>query len=466
MGQLGAARSRPGASLFAWLVLTSSVLPLALAPPASAGGRRPGRPSIVLIVVDDLGYGDLGAYGNREVATPHIDSLAREGLRFTDFHANASTCSPTRAALLTGRYPQRAGIETALLLGRDDDRGLAPRERTLAEVLARAGYDTALFGKWHLGFEARFHPLRQGFRRFRGSLAGGIDYHTHLDREGSLDWWHDRRRVEEEGYATDLTTEHAVRFLERPRKRPFFLFVSYHAVHKPFQTREEAREPRPLAGKRAHYREMIATVDEGVGRILAVLEERGLHERTLVFLTSDNGGVFAVARHEPFRGSKGSLREAGHRVPTIARWPGRIPAGQVTDTTAMTMDLFPTFTALARRKLRRSRRIDGEDLRSILLGEGELRPRTLFWRQGSDHAVRRGPWKLLFEKQRLFLFDLENDPGERTNLAEAHPDLVLELQARFAAWERNVDRPSPRWWLAHSRAGVHPQAPLAAYPPR
>ncbi len=432
-------RARPaacGVSLGAALLLLVAGLP------ASADRKRPARPNFLLIVIDELGYGDLGVYGNAEVDTPQIDALAREGLRFTDFHANASTCSPTRAALLTGRYPQRVGIETALLFGRDDDRGLDPGERTLAELLAREGYETALFGKWHLGFEARFHPLKHGFTRFRGSLAGGIDYHQHVDRNGNPDWWHGDRQVEEEGYATDLTTEHAVRFLEtRRRKKPFFLFVSYHAVHKPFQTRGNAREPRTLKGKRAHYREMIETVDEGVGRILAALEVRDLKERTLVFLTSDNGGVYLIARHEPLNGQKGKLREAGHRVPALARWPGRIPAGGVTPATATTMDLPPTLAARARATPRAYRRLDGQDLSPVLLDRGGLRPRTLFWRQGPEHAVRRGPWKLLFEKGRLFLFDLDEDPGERTNLAKAHPDLVLELQAEFAAWERDVDAP-------------------------
>jgi arylsulfatase A-like enzyme len=428
---------------------------------ACAADEAPLKPNIVLILLDDLGYGDLGAYGNDEAPTPQIDALARQGLRFSDFHSNASVCSPTRASLLTGRYPQRLGIEGTLKLAENRRGGLSLREVTLPEVLGPAGYATAIFGKWHLGYTLSFHPLRQGFGTFRGFLAGGIDYHSHVNRAGEVDWWHDEGREPEPGYTTDLLTDYTILFIEQHRERPFFVYLSYQAVHYPLQTRDDA--PYRVAGRsywrtrreggggqpRVAYREMLRALDEGVGRIVATLHRLGLGRRTLVFLTSDNGGDREVARHGPLRGFKATLFEGGHRVPAIAWWPGRIPAGSVASQTAMTMDLFPTVAGLAGATLPDGLRIDGVDLGPLLLEGRELPERTLFWRFAGGYAVRRGGWKLIVTQRYRGLFDLAVDPGEGRNLAGSHSDRVARLAAEFARWEDDV-LDGVEWVRGHS----------------
>jgi arylsulfatase A-like enzyme len=450
-GRRGLARS---------LLLVSAAGAAFVSSPARAGAERP---SFVLILADDLGYGDLGSYGSPLNRTPHIDRLATEGLRFTDFHSNGPMCTPTRAALLTGRYQQRFGprFEGALSGRTDRDRGLPLEAVTIAEALQEAGYATGMYGKWHLGYQAPFLPPRQGFDEFRGLVSGDGDHHTHVDRSGNRDWWHDDAIEMEEGYTAELITRHSSAFIERHRDEPFFLFVSHLAIHFPWQGPDDP--PHRVAGRdywddkwgvipdednvAPHVKAMVEALDESVGAIVATLRRLDLDRQTLVFFTSDNGGYIHYAHrfhnissNGPLRGQKTDVFEGGHRVPAIAWWPGRIRPG-VSDQTVATFDLFPTLLSMAGVESSSGRdRLDGVDLSSLLL-EGERLPaRTLFWRIRQDRAVRQGPWKLVsVGGEAPMLFDLARDLGEERDVAGQHPDVVEALQAAAVEWAKDVD---------------------------
>ena len=426
------------------------------------------KPNIVIILADDLGYGDVGCYGNPVNKTPHIDALAAEGLRFTDFHANGAVCSPTRAALLTGRYQQRMGIEGTLGEG---DMGLggpqARNEITMSMYFREMGYRTGIMGKWHLGYGLKQSPIHFGFDEFRGMLHGAVDYHSHVNTFGRFDWWHNEKLSKERGYVTDLITDHSLRFIEAHRDKPFFLFVSHGAIHFPWQTprdkahREEGKRYRDVSGPLNRLgphppektgdvvRVMIEEVDKSVGRITAKLRELELDKQTLVFFASDNGGILdyrggytEISSNGPLRGAKGSVYEGGHRVPAIAWWPGKIKPGLTTHETAMTMDLMPTFFELANLALPAAsgpNALDGISLKSLLFVGEPLCQRTLFWKVGNSRAIRRGSWKLVKRGDGSSeLYDLETDVGERRNLAGSNPALVRELLTALSEWEIDI----------------------------
>jgi len=408
------------------------------------------KPNIILILADDLGYGDVGCYGSEIINTPHIDALAKGGMRFTDFHSNGPMCSPTRAAVLTGRYQQRCGIEGVLSVKSNRDTGMAPEEVTFAEVLNAAGYATACLGKWHLGYTVPFIPVNQGFDTFRGFMAGGSDYHSHINRSGQPDWWKDDKLVPEQGYTTDLLTDHAITSIEQNKDKPFCVYIPYQAVHFPFQGPNDKAD-RVVGGnywsnakygsrkdRKAAYKEMIESLDANVGRIVAAVKRLGLERKTLIFFTSDNGAYKWVGSNLPCRGQKTDLWEGGHRVPAIAYWPGKIKAGTVTSETTMTMDLFPTMTAMAGAKLPRGLKLDGTSLLPLLLEGKKLPERTLFWRFRKEHAVRKGPWKLLVRGENQYLFNLDDDIGEKNDLASVKPEIFKALQAEYLAWEKDV----------------------------
>ena len=418
-------------------------------------------PNLVLILADDLGYGDLGCYGHPANRTPHLDRLAREGMRFTDFHSNGPMCSPTRAALLTGQYQQRFGriFEGPLSAKEHAHTGLPLDVVTMPETLQAAGYTAGMFGKWHLGYELPYLPTRHGFDEFCGLLTGDGDHHSHISRSGGKDWWHDERIEMESGYSVDLITEHSIDFITRHRHRPFFLYVAHLAIHFPWQGPDETGHriegqsywnlsklgPHAEGQVGPVVRQMVEAVDSSVGRIIATLKQLGLNDNTFVFFASDNGGYLnyadrftgEISSNAPLRGQKGDVLEGGHRVPAIAWWPGRIEAGRVTHETTATMDLLPTYAELAGVAIPEG--VDGTTLVPLLTTDAAMPQRDLFWRKDELWAVRRGPWKLLGDGQNVQLFNLDDDIGESRDVSTKHPELVQDLLASLRAWERDVD---------------------------
>ncbi len=417
----------------------------------AAADTPPHRPNVVLIMADDLGQGSLGCYGSAEVKTPNIDRLAAGGLRCTDFHSSGTVCSPTRAALLTGRYPQRCEWvpdEQLSPVFREQRKqnpaqrwawGISPRELTIAKVLHQAGYQTALIGKWHLGYDFSFHPLNYGFDEFRGFMGGNVDYHTHVAGYGlkELDWWNGKNLANDSGYTTDLLTRYASEFITRNRNRPFFLYLAHAAPHDPWQGRNQGQKKSAAET----YREMIERLDDSVGTIVSTLSAHDLAKNTLVIFCSDNGGAAprGVPANGRLRGRKGGMHEGGHRVPFIASWPGVIGAGLEINDTVMTMDFFPTFVHLAGAKIPQEHEIDGQDLWPLLSGTDHLPQRTLHWLFGESWAVRHGAWKLMQEGD-LALFDLEHDPEEKNNLLSRYPDRVATFTHLHEEWIAKVGR--------------------------
>ncbi len=411
------------------------------------------KPNLVFLLADDLGYGDLGCYGCPDIPTPCLDRLAAEGLRFTDAYSSGSICSPTRAAFITGRYQQRIGLEWAVYYDVPEE-GLPPQETSLATVLHKAGYFTAMSGKWHLGY-GDWNPTRHGFDRSFGMLGGNVHYFAHYGRKGTPDLWLDEQPIERSGYITDLIAEQAERFIDEAGDRPFFLYVPFNAPHFPFQgPGDERRLVTPKkdwqTGDRATYAAMVQCLDAGVGRIVDAIDARGLAKNTLIVFTSDNGGD-VHSRNAPLAGGKGKLSEGGIRVPCIARWPGRLPTGQETTQAAITMDFSATFLALASATAPSKRPMDGVDLMPLLEGHATPQERTLFWRRALDpwrknvmpqRAVRQGSWKYVdYPDGKQELFDLTADVGETNDLSDARPQIASDLRQQLNDWEADVDPP-------------------------
>ncbi len=417
-----------------------------------------GKPDVVLILMDDLGYGDVGSYGGTDARTPNIDRLAREGVRLTDAYANGAVCTPTRAAFISGRYQQRVGLEWVLTgAPADRDLGLPATGTSLPGLLKTNGYATGLIGKWHLGFKREFGPNAHGFDEFYGFLGGAHDYYTGAG-DGESGLYEDTTLVEPHGYLTDEITRRAVGFVARHAAAPFFLEIAYNAVHWPFEPpdrpptdveRGARRQLRQMPddsvpATRQDYVRMLERADRGVGEILAALDRLGLARNTLVIFTNDNGGEW-LSRNAPLFHRKGTLWEGGIRVPLIFRWPGELPAGKTSAQVAITLDLTASILAATGSTLPDGYRPDGIDLLPILRGDTPLRDRNLFWRVNRPlrhmRAVRSGHWKLLVDGDQYLLFDLTSDVGERNDLAVQHPELVLRLKDLLTGWERDVGQP-------------------------
>ncbi|MEM1210715.1 MAG: sulfatase [Planctomycetota bacterium] len=421
------------------------------APPAQPAGDD--RPNIVIIMADDLGYADLSCYGNDRYQTPHLDAMAAGGMRFTDFHSNGSVCSPTRAALLTGRYQQRSGLSAVVKSSPKHwthNHGLQLSEFTIADAMKQAGYRTGLIGKWHLGYKPQYNPIHQGFDVFRGYISGNIDFHSHVDEANTLDWWNQDRIEDEPGYVTDLINKHAVHFVKANKDAPFFLYIAHQSPHYPYQGPNDAvlrtvdgmKKRAPEKQIPRAYREMMESMDRGVGELLRVLKEEGLAENTLVFFVSDNGPT----KH----GNKGSLRarkghvfEGGHRVPGIAYWPGRIEPGVESDALVMTFDLMPTAMALAGVETPDGLTLDGQDLLPLLEGRAQAEPRVVFWGQKARWAMRDGPWKFVRvtdnNKLREYLFHLGNDLSEANDLSADEPSRADQMREALDRWIEEVE---------------------------
>jgi arylsulfatase A len=418
----------------------------AAAPQQPAGPRTP---NVVLIMTDDMGYGDLSSYGAADIRTPRIDSIGRDGVRLTDFYANGVLCSPTRAGLITGRYQQRYVIEAAL--GGEGTRGLMVTGRSLPRLLKNHGYATGLVGKWHLGGTPEVSANAHGFDYFFGFLAGYVDFYTH-GRGATHDLWLNGEKVEREGYLTDLITDESIRFIERHAGEPFFLDVAYNAPHWPYQVPDQpsvaignARHlmpHEPDTSTRADYVAMMERVDQGVGGILDTLDRLGLADDTLVIFTNDNGGEW-LSNNRPLFHRKLTVWEGGIRVPTLIRWPGRIPPGQVSGQVGITMDLTASILAATGAPVPPNTRLEGIDLLPILEGRAPEVERTLFWRtvlyDQTQRAVRSGDWKLLVDGTHVMVFNLRDDIGERHDLANERQDIAQRLRPLLAAWEREVD---------------------------
>ena len=410
---------------------------------AGEASRRGKRPNFILIMADDLGYGDVGCYGSTKIRTPHIDALAARGMRFTDYHSNGAVCSPTRAALLTGRYQQRCGINGVVTAARHRHTGMSLDEVTFAEVLKQEDYVTGLFGKWHVGYSVEFNPIKQGFDEFVGFVSGNVDYQSHVDQEGYADWWQGEILEDEKGYSTDLITRYGEKFIAEHHEAPFCLYLAHEAPHYPYQGPGDGperlvgntkafkgRSDRPQA-----YKEMIEAMDAGIGRIVDKVRQTGIEEETLIFFCSDNGPAIHGSSGG-LRGKKGTLWEGGHRVPAIACWPGRIKPRSQSDQTIMGMDLLPTMAALAGAAV--PSKPDGVDVSGVMLKGQVLDERTLFWQHGKQKAVRQGRWKLVVDKNKTHLFDLAEDRAEQHDLAAEEEDILAKLIKRLETWQSQV----------------------------
>jgi arylsulfatase A len=419
-----------------FLQLSATTVAVMGRPLGSAPANR--KPNVVIILADDLGKADISLY-NGWVHTPSIDQMAREGVKFADFHTNSSVCSPTRAAFLTGRYQQRVGI-VDVIAGHLDTPGLEPTELTISRLMKQNGYRTAIFGKWHLGPELRHNPIHHGFDEFVGFLPGGADYHVHRN------WYNGLQRELVEGYGTHIITDRSVDFIKRNKDNPFFLYVSHQAVHNPYQTPADTPENRPETEpgtreyRRPKYKIMLEELDKGIGRVLDTIKELGLEENTFVFFFSDNGCVGMTPIERPYRGGKFSNYEGGHRVPAVAWWPGHIKAGWTSDALTVGMDLLPTIMDIVGIDIPTQRKLDGMSIKDHLLHQADIPERRVFfgYEPKLGTAMRDGYWKMLTRGDVVELYDLSKDIKETTNIADRYPERAREMKAAIEKWKLEV----------------------------
>jgi arylsulfatase A-like enzyme len=435
----------------ALLVVLAYAAPAAAQAPAAVQAA-PSRPNVILIITDDVGYGDIGSYGAPDIKTPFLDSLARNGTRLTDFYA-APNCSPTRAMLISGRYQQRSRIENPLgAPNTAQEQGLRATGRTLPQLLKNNGYRTALIGKWHLGYKPEFSPNAHGFDYFFGFKSGLIDYYQHTDSTGQHDLFENAEPTHVTGYSTDVFTDRSVKFIEENAKQPFFLEIAFNAAHWPFQVpdhpsvaADNGRFVQPQedpTNSRRDYAAIVERADQGVGKILATLERLGLTRNTLVIYTQDNGGEW-LSRNAPLFHRKNTVWEGGIRVPAIFQWPGRIPAGKTSAQVGIIMDLTATILAVTNSPVPADARLEGINLLPLLQPNAQRTDRTLFWRITTQarrqRAVRQGDWKLVLDGGVPMLYDVAKDVGERNDLAGQRTDIVRKLFPLIGQWEADVD---------------------------
>ena len=440
------------------------LLSLAFAALTEAKAAPASPPNIIMLLVDDMGYADVGCMGAKDIQTPNIDRIAAEGVRMTDFYANAPVCSPTRAAFITGRWQQRCGIEWAIGLTSEEEKrvndelvpvagrftmGLMPEDTFLVPLLKKQGYGTACYGKWHLGFKPEHNPVKHGFDEYWGIIGGQCDYYRYHYIDGMKQLYEKTEMTTAEGYITDLIHQRAVRYIREEGTSPFFIYVPYNAVHHPFQVPDDPTQfytaENKNDGTRAGYAKMMESIDKGVGDIFAALEAKGILDNTLIIFTSDNGGE-RFSDNGPLFNHKTTLWEGGVRVPCLLRWPdGGLPKGAVSNQPAITMDLTATILAAAGVPVPQS--MDGINLLPILKGEQPAVERTFGWRVDRSRrkmkALRHGDWKYVQDDLVEMLFNLRDDIGERHNLYYERLDKVKELKAKLAEWEADVDKVPP-----------------------
>jgi arylsulfatase A-like enzyme len=427
----------------------------ALASASKISYAQPRRPNILFILADDLGYGDLSCFGRPDYQTPNLDRLAAQGVRFINAYSASPVCTPTRCAFITGRYPARTrvGLEEPLtergdLGDKAKTLGLPPDHPTIASLLKQKGYQTALIGKWHLGYLPNFGPLQSGFDKFFGIMSGAADFFTHKDMRGDLDLYEDKVPVERIGYTTELLTARAVEYVSehRPPGQPFYLSLHYTAPHWPWEGPHDQAVSRALGrdydgftagGSLKTYAQMMKSLDDGIGEVLQALVRTKQASNTLVIFTSDNGGE-RFSYNWPFRGQKFSLFHGGIRVPAMVRWPGLTPAGRVSDQAVITMDWTATMLAAGGAQADPAYPLDGQDLSEVLRERRRSYERTFFWRNSDQDAVVKGRWKYLRDGEREYLFDLGTDEHEQADFRELNPTMFQRLRNEFKEWNSTV----------------------------
>jgi arylsulfatase A-like enzyme len=455
----------PAPSLFRPLVWLLAFLP-ALA--ASAIDRKP---NVIVIVSDDQGYPDLGIIGAKPILTPHLDQLAREGVRATNFYVTWPACTPSRGSILTGRFPQRNGLYDMVrndlvnyghkysaeeyAVSPEMTLGLDPKEKTIGDILRPAGYRNGAVGKWDMGQAKRYLPLQRGFDYFYGHGNNGIDYYTH-ERYGVHSMFRGNARTEADRgvYATDLFERESIRFIRESLDRPFFLYLCFNAPHgasnlsKPgVQAPPEYIAQYPQMDpkvKLTSYYAAVTAMDAAIGRVIETLREIGQDKNTLVIFQSDNGGS-GNGGNTPLRGQKSTMWEGGLRVPFIAWWPGRLPAGRVTDEFLTSLEILPTLAAISGARIPSNLKLDGFDMLPVLRGEKRSSRTEMFWERRSQRAARVGTWKWVEMGERgSGLFDLAKDLGETKDLAREKPDVLAMVRGKFEAWKKEMDASEPR----------------------
>lgn len=445
-----------------------------------AGLNAADKPNILVIFADDLGYGDIGIHGGKEVPTPNIDALANSGVRCTSGYVTAPYCSPSRAGMLTGRAQTRFGHEFNPHVGNEAELGLPLDQRTIADELRTAGYVTSLIGKWHQGFDQAHHPNSRGFDEFFGFLVGGHNYQQHPDADPEFGSAHSHNMIYRgdklqklEGFTTDLFTDEALSFMDRNQgQKPWFLYLAYNAVHTPLELSPKvaARVPTSVTDRdRRGYFGLLLGLDDALGRVISHLHETGMDKNTLIFFLSDNGGAgrkpylaYNTGLNTPLSGNKGQTLEGGIRVPYFVSWPGHLPAGTTFDHPVSGIDILPTACALAGAKTAAG--VEGVNLIPYLTGANQNPPHTsLGWRFGPQKALRKDKWKLTdvrdFETKTQSgwqLFDLTTDIGETHDLSAQFPDVKAALIREWEEWDKlNVP---PKW---HGSPTEDPTAPAA-----
>ena len=427
-----------------------------------AAAAMPAPPNIVLFLADDLGWGDLSSYGASDIRTPNIDRIGQRGVRFTQCYSNGPECSPTRTALLTGRYQQRVGglecaigvgnvgrYDEAIWLQKRGELGLPETELTFPKVLKKRGYDTACFGKWHLGYLEKFLPRRHGFDEFFGILGGNADYFTHREENGTMTLYRNERPEQRRGYLTDLFVEEAIGWLKRRERRPFFLYLPFTAPHTPIQDPDEYDAQTGTAPwKQKHrptYAKMVERMDQRIGDVMAQLRAMDAEQNTIVIFMSDNGAD-PNGSNGPLRGRKGTLWEGGIRVPCLMQWPARLPQGKETAQVTLTMDFATMLVRAAGAPA--PPQFDGVDVFPVLRDQKPPFPRRVFWRYKRGDVVRKavrdGDLKLVIDPQGEELHDVAADMREEKNLLPSRAREAEALKKALAAWEKEVAAPRLR----------------------
>jgi len=425
---------------------------LALSVKAEDAQRPAKPPNIVFILADDLGYADVSCYGRPDLKTPNIDSIAARGLRFLQAYANSAVCTATRTALITGRYQYRLRLGLEEPLAGNPEVGLPPEHPTLPSLLKKTGYSSTLVGKWHLGAFPKFGPLKSGYDHFYGFRGGAVDYFAHTSPGQMDDLWDDDVPVHQAGYLTDLLGSRALEVVDGYAKsgQPFLLSLHFSAPHWPWEGPGDEAESQRLkqagkgivdfdGGSQKTYQEMIEQMDRQIGRLVHLLDARGLTENTIVIFTSDNGGE-RFADTWPFTGRKTELLEGGLRIPAVISWPARIPKGQTTNQVSISMDWVPTLLAAAGGAADPAYPPDGMNLLPIVTGNAAPVPRKLFWRYkaNAQRAARDGDYKFLKILENTFLFNVVEDPLERANLKERHKDIYRRLTRDWYDWNTSM----------------------------